>query len=99
LNGEAVAPGGLGAVGFDDGVERVVAAGQGDAVDAVAAGRDERGGVLFNQERKLGEGFIEAGPVPAGGDLEAPRAALLPGGISHGGGRPAWGGGAGSRAP
>ncbi len=95
--GEAVAPGGLRAVGFDDGVHGGVAAGQQEAVHAVAAGADEGGRLFFHEKRKAREGFIEAGPVPAGGDEDAPGAARLPGGFSHGAGDR--GVGAGCRVP
>ena len=100
LEGEAVAPGGLGAVGLDDDIEGFAAGRQREAVDAVAARRDEGGGALLEEEGELDEGFLEAGPVPAGGHEEPPRAAPLPGGLSrHGKGRPAWASGAGSTAP
>ncbi len=86
LEGQAVAPGRLGAEGLDDGVEGFLAAGQGHAVDAVAAGRGQGLGSLLDPVPELIKGLGETGRVAPGGGLETDGAARLPDGAGHGAG-------------
>jgi hypothetical protein len=81
--GEAVAPGGLGAIGFDDRVEGGIAIGEQEAVHPVAAGAHQRGGIALHQMGELQEALDQVGPVAARSHQDAPRAARLPGRIIH----------------